>query len=283
MDATVVIPVWKVEKIIGDVLTALGACHGDFEILVVNDHSPDRTADIVRGFAGKDKRIKLIDNEGLKGPSGARNTGICHARGDRIIFLDSDIVVLTPDFVRAHVESGKQHQIVVGRTVPCKPNYLANVSKVGNENRSYFAVNNTSLPREIALANLFREDARLGTEDYELRNRLKAQNFDSYYCVDAVGKHVLLIGWTGLWKEGWIRGLTNVSVESWKSAAMFFGGAIYKSAKYTWRSRNNLKMRQTPLFYIAHLTGSMTFNLGCMIGRLFRAAGHPITREKKNA
>ena len=63
---------------------------GDFEFVMVDDHSEDGSANIVRAFAEQDNRFVMFDNEHGKGVSGARNTGLDHIRGDWVTFLDAD-------------------------------------------------------------------------------------------------------------------------------------------------------------------------------------------------
>ena len=63
---------------------------GDFEFLLVNDRSTDKGEAIVRKYATADNRFIMLDNENQKGVSGARNTGLDHARGDWVTFLDAD-------------------------------------------------------------------------------------------------------------------------------------------------------------------------------------------------
>ncbi len=62
----------------------------NWECFVVNDHSTDNTAEVVKLFADKDPRFKLLTNQRSKGAQGARNTGILHATSNWIAFLDSD-------------------------------------------------------------------------------------------------------------------------------------------------------------------------------------------------
>ncbi len=87
---SVVIPAYNREDYIEACLDSIiRQSYGDLEIIVVNDGSTDSTGDICRRFASDDARIKVIDrpNGGL---SRARNTGLDHATGDFIAFVDSD-------------------------------------------------------------------------------------------------------------------------------------------------------------------------------------------------
>lgn len=63
---------------------------GEFEFVMVDDHSEDGGSNIVKAYAETDKRFVMLMNEHGKGVSGARNTGIDHARGEWVTFLDAD-------------------------------------------------------------------------------------------------------------------------------------------------------------------------------------------------
>ena len=87
---SIIIPVYKVEKYLPACLdSVLGQKFQDWEAICVNDGSPDKCGDILTKYAKKDKRIKVITqkNQGL---SVARNNGLKQAKGDYILFLDSD-------------------------------------------------------------------------------------------------------------------------------------------------------------------------------------------------
>lgn len=87
---SVIIPVYGVEKYIAECLeSVICQTYNNLEILVINDGTKDRSADIAREYAQKDARIKVYDFEN-GGLSVARNRGVSLAKGDYIAFLDSD-------------------------------------------------------------------------------------------------------------------------------------------------------------------------------------------------
>jgi glycosyltransferase involved in cell wall biosynthesis len=63
----------------------------DAEIIVVNDGSKDDTADIVRKFAALDDCVRLLENPGNRGKGYSVRNGMLHARGDVILFSDTDL------------------------------------------------------------------------------------------------------------------------------------------------------------------------------------------------
>lgn len=63
--------------------------YSEYEIICVNDGSPDKSADIAKKIAKKHNNIKVIDREN-GGLSAARNTGLKYALGDYVWFVDSD-------------------------------------------------------------------------------------------------------------------------------------------------------------------------------------------------
>lgn len=87
---SVIIPVYGVEKYIGQCLeSVINQTYKNLEIIVVNDGTKDRSADIAKEYAKKDSRINVYDYEN-GGLSVARNRGLAAANGEYIAFLDSD-------------------------------------------------------------------------------------------------------------------------------------------------------------------------------------------------
>ncbi len=96
---SVIVPVYKVEQFLDRcIISLLTQTLSDFELILVDDGSPDRCGSICDAYADKDKRVRVIhqDNKGL---SGARNSGIAVAKGEYICFVDSDDMV-TRDYLK---------------------------------------------------------------------------------------------------------------------------------------------------------------------------------------
>ncbi len=87
---SVIIPVYKVEQYLRRCVDSVaGQTHGNLEILMINDGSPDGSAAICEEYAQQDSRVRVIhqQNQGL---SAARNTGLDAATGEYVAFVDSD-------------------------------------------------------------------------------------------------------------------------------------------------------------------------------------------------
>lgn len=92
MRLSIVIPVYNVEQYIGrciDSVLAQDIAPEDYEIVVVDDGSPDRSVEIISEYQKKYDNICIISREN-GGLSAARNTGLKAARGEYIWFIDSD-------------------------------------------------------------------------------------------------------------------------------------------------------------------------------------------------
>lgn len=123
---SIVVPVYKSEKTLAGCLDSLLAqTYSDIEIICVIDGSPDSCGEICDEYAQIDDRVKSIKREN-GGVSSARNRGIEEARGEYLMFVDSDDTV-EPDYCekmwKAHTETGADlvicgfHHWYVGRDV----------------------------------------------------------------------------------------------------------------------------------------------------------------------
>lgn len=87
---SVIVPVYKVEKYLHKcVESIINQTYKNFEIILVDDGSPDNCPAICDEYAKKDSRIKVIHKEN-GGLSSARNAGVKQATGDYIWFVDGD-------------------------------------------------------------------------------------------------------------------------------------------------------------------------------------------------
>ena len=97
---SVVIPLYNKEAIIKKSLeSVLTQDYDDFEVVVVNDGSTDKSVEIVKSI--HDPRMTLIEQEN-GGPSKARNTGVKNAKGEWILFLDADDELLPGALICLH-------------------------------------------------------------------------------------------------------------------------------------------------------------------------------------
>lgn len=88
---SIILPTYGVESYIAQALTCLrNQTYSDFEVLVVDDASPDQSVAIAQRFADQDERIRIIHHTDNQGLSAARNSGISFAKGRYITFFDPD-------------------------------------------------------------------------------------------------------------------------------------------------------------------------------------------------
>ncbi len=97
---SVVVPIYDVEPYLEDCLLSLQAqTLGDLEVVMVDDGSRDRSADIAGEFVELDRRFRLI-RQANGGLGHARNVGVAHSSGELIAFLDSDDLVPPDAYAR---------------------------------------------------------------------------------------------------------------------------------------------------------------------------------------
>lgn len=90
MFVSVVIAAYNAEPFLCDLMeSTLGQTHEDFEVVIVDDGSTDRTLELLREYEKRDDRVRVISQEN-QGASIARNRGIEAARADWIALMDAD-------------------------------------------------------------------------------------------------------------------------------------------------------------------------------------------------
>ncbi|MBJ6949247.1 glycosyltransferase family 2 protein [Vibrio cholerae] len=114
---SIVMPAHNSELYISESIdSVISQKYQDWELIVVNDRSEDKTADIVSSYVESDSRIKLIDNQADHGGAAfARNLALRVAVGKYIAFLDSDDRWM-PDKIIEQIDMMKSHDISVCHT-----------------------------------------------------------------------------------------------------------------------------------------------------------------------
>jgi teichuronic acid biosynthesis glycosyltransferase TuaG len=107
---SIVTPCYNAERVISYTIeSVLAQSYQNWELLIVDDCSTDKTAEIIAKYCKQDSRIKYLKtNESSGSPSLPRNIGLENAKGRYIAFLDSDDLWL-PDKLKEQVEFMQNH------------------------------------------------------------------------------------------------------------------------------------------------------------------------------
>lgn len=102
---SVIVPVYNTEKYLDECLESLeNQTLKEMEVICVNDGSKDNSLEILQNHAKKDSRIKIINQENA-GVCAARNNGLKAAKGDFVIFCDSDDLIPTYAYEKAYEDA----------------------------------------------------------------------------------------------------------------------------------------------------------------------------------
>ena len=202
---SIVIPTYNRKPILEKCLRAMehqtlragGGVEG-YEIVLVDDGSTDGTVEWIRAQADELPHVVLYEQD-HKGAAIARNFGVNQAKGDTIIFIDSDLVVLG-GFLQHHADAltnaysqGKARVFTYGRVVnTCNfDDPTSEPYKVTDYSRAFFATGNVAIAKKwLTEAGLFdTQFTQYGWEDLELGVRLKNMGLSLVKCPEAVGYH----------------------------------------------------------------------------------------------
>lgn len=202
---SVIIPTYNRKPILEKCLRALENQHftdekiRGYEIVLVDDGSDDGTLEWLSENKSEFPHVISFAQTHL-GPAAARNYGIKEAKGDYIIFIDSDLVV-TENFLQAHGNAliagekkiGSDRLFTYGWVInTCNfDNPTAEAYKLTDFSAAYFATGNVAIARKwLEVAGLFDTGFQLyGWEDLELGVRLKKLGLKLIKCPEAVGYH----------------------------------------------------------------------------------------------
>ena len=201
-DISVVIPLYNAEQWVEETIESVihqEVGDGVFDVIIVDDGSTDGTLEWLEAHSVEFPHVRsLLQNH--QGPAAARNLGVKQAKGDTIIFIDSDLVV-TEHFLQAHANALVQGQQQLGGD--CLFTYGLVINTCNFENptsepykltdfsAAYFATGNVAIARKwLEAAGLFDTRFQLyGWEDLELGVRLKQLGLKLIKCPEAVGYH----------------------------------------------------------------------------------------------
>ena len=228
-----------------------------YEIIVVDDGSTDGTTKWIKENQIYLPHVVLYEQE-HGGPALGRNLGVTKSRGDIIIFIDSDLVVVDK-FLIHHVD--KLHNYWLKKNKKCFTygsvintsnfqNPLSEDSKITDISFAYFATGNVAISRDLLLdVGLFDKSFSLyGWEDLELGERLKQIGVKLIKCPEAKGFH-----WHPAFNCDQIPLLINKEIERAKMALVFY------------QKHKNLRVRLIIQFTFFHKLLWNTLCLGGLI------------------
>ncbi|MDJ0600356.1 MAG: glycosyltransferase [Crocosphaera sp.] len=205
MYISVVIPTYNRKPILEKCLKALekqefdDAIIDNYEVVLVDDGSTDGTLEWLKENEQVFSHVCCFSQDHL-GPAAARNLGVNKAKGDTIIFIDSDLVV-TETFLQCHAgalikgekELGSDRLFTYGAVInTCNfDDPTSEPYKITDFSAAYFATGNVAIARKwLEKVGLFDTSFQLyGWEDLELGVRLKQLGLKLIKCPEAVGYH----------------------------------------------------------------------------------------------
>lgn len=116
---SIIMPVYNSEKFLKKAVeSVLNQKFEDFELILVDDGSPDASGSICDEFAEKDSRVKLIHKKN-GGICSARNAGLKIAKGEYVGFCDNDDLYL-PDLIEDNYRLAKENDVDLMRYAKIK-------------------------------------------------------------------------------------------------------------------------------------------------------------------
>ncbi len=213
---SVIVPVHNAENTIVDCVSALVGQEyaGNYEIVIVDNNSVDRSYELVSGLTGE---IKLLQ-ECKQGASAARNTGILNARYELVAFTDADCIPHSNwlAMLAMHWKEVAGVRLVGGRIQVKEPTttvgkfaeFAFNQQEAIERYRPPCIITANALAKrcDLIAMGMFNE-SYLRAQDVEISYRAFYQHHASFsYCESAVVDHVNVDSLPGLWHKGWQHG-----------------------------------------------------------------------------
>jgi glycosyltransferase involved in cell wall biosynthesis len=184
---SVVIPVFNREGYVGAAIeSVLAQTFTDFEVLVIDDGSTDRSRDMVQSY--RDPRVRLVCHERNQGIPKTRNTGIDTARGIYLAFLDSDDIAYPTRLAKqaTFLDRHPDHAAVgawvdwmdaTGRPLGRVKRWPTTAQEVAAQRLFWQGIENTASMARTAVLREYRHDERFAvSEDFELWARIASDH-----------------------------------------------------------------------------------------------------------
>lgn len=275
---SIVIPAFAEEQTIeATVRAALEVDYPNFEVVVVNDGSPDATADLIRQIQdeGPRKPVRLVDKEVNEGKAMAINDAVPVCRGEILVVTDADVhatpgllQAIVPHFAAPRVGAVTGNPRVVNRDSLLKKLQAIEFSSIISVQRRAQRIWGRVLTcsgaimalRKSALLDVGGFRPEMATEDIDLTWRLQKKFWDVRYAAEAVVWMSVPRNLRELWRQRkrWSRGLAQVLLRHWK-------------VPFVWVYR-----RLWPVFYESVASIAWSFSYVFVIGfwLLCAAVGH---------
>lgn len=272
---SIVVPCFAEEATLKDTVDALLALdYPNFEVIIVNDSSPDNTAGEARKFL-HDSRVRLLNKAVNEGKAMGLNDALPVCRGEILLLIDGDIIV-TPELLQhmvPHFQGTRVAAVTGNPRVRNRKSLLQHLqaiefsSIVSMQRRAQrvlgriltvsgavFAV------RRTALLDVGGFSSHMATEDMDLTWRLQMQHWDIRYEPRAVVWMQVPLNIRDLWKQRrrWSRGLAQALKR-------------HREIPFRWKMR-----RMWPIYYesCASILWSFTFVLMTLFWGICRLSGY---------
>jgi glycosyltransferase involved in cell wall biosynthesis len=165
-----------------------------YEVVLVNDGSSDDTPAVIERARSRATCDFVVVNQANSGLAKGRNAGIARASGERIVFIDDDVLVL-PNFLEEHLHSHASHPraIVRGGAIDVEnfDELPPPLWSIRNYSGNYFWTTNVSVPLDLIRdAGGFDESfSEYGWEDIDVGLRLRARGTKAIFNPKALAYH----------------------------------------------------------------------------------------------
>ncbi len=222
---SVIMAAYNAEKTVGFAVdSVLKQTYENFELLVINDCSTDSTEKIVKEYAAKDARVKLITNPENLGVSLTRLEGLKQAKGDWIAILDSD---------DAWMPEKLEKQITLQKRLNADVVFTA-VTYIASDGKSLNWVLN--VPESVNYKKLLKQNIITNSSAIT-----KKDLFEQYYAIGD-DMHEDFAIWLNILKAGYKAYAIDEPLTIYRVSVNSKSGNKFKSAVMNWKTYRYMKM-----------------------------------------